>query len=101
MTETLAPIVAVSPIIGGQAIKGPAAKMMHELGMPVSALGVAQFYKGLVDGFVIDERDEASAAEIEALGMSVLITKTFMQTLEDREALAAATLDFAASLRKR
>lgn len=100
MKETTAPIVAVSPIIGGQAIKGPAAKMMQELGMPVSAFGVAGFYKGLVDGFVIDEEDEASAAEIEALGMSVLITKTFMQTLEDREALAAATLDFAASLGK-
>lgn len=100
LKETLAPIVAVSPIIGGRAIKGPAAKMMKELGMPVSALGVAGFYKGLVDGFVIDEEDEANAADIEALGMSVLITRTFMQTLEDREALAAATLDFAASLGK-
>lgn len=100
LKETSAPIVAISPIIGGKAIKGPAAKMMKELGMPVSAFGVAGFYKGLVDGFIIDEEDEASAADIEALGMSVLITKTFMQTLEDREALAAATLEFAASLGK-
>lgn len=100
LQETSAPIVAISPIIGGQAVKGPAAKMMQELGMPVSALGVARFYKGLVDGFVIDEQDAAHASEIEALGMSVLVTKTFMKTLHDREILAAATLDFAASLEK-
>lgn len=100
LRETLAPIVAVSPIIGDQAVKGPAAKMMQELGMPVSALGVATFYKGLIDGFVIDEEDEAYADEIEAQGMSVLVTKTFMKTLHDREALAAATLDFSASLQK-
>lgn len=100
LRETAAAIVAVSPIIGGQAVKGPAAKMMKELGMPVSALGVAGFYKGLIDGFVIDDADEASAAEIEALGMNVLVTKTYMKSLEDREGLAAATLDFAASLGK-
>lgn len=100
LKETPAPVIAVSPIIGGQAVKGPAAKMMKELGMPVSALGVAEFYKGLVDGFVIDDVDAASAADIEALGMKVLVTKTFMKTLEDRETLAAATLKFAASLGK-
>lgn len=100
LRETAAPIVAISPIIGGQAVKGPAAKMMKELGMPVSALGVAGFYQGLIDGFVIDKRDEADAAAIEALGMSVHVTQTFMKTLHDREALAAATLDFAAALPK-
>lgn len=98
MTAATAPIVAVSPIIGGQAVKGPAAKMMKELGMPVSALGVAKVYQGFIDGFVIDEADAASASEIEALGMKVLATKSFMKTLEDRERLARETLEFAADI---
>jgi LPPG:FO 2-phospho-L-lactate transferase len=100
MREQSAPTIAVSPIIGGQAVKGPAAKMMQELNMPVSALGVAQVYKGLVDGFIIDTADVEYAEEIEALGMNVLITKTMMTSLEDREKLAQDTLDFAKDLSK-
>lgn len=90
-----APIVAVSPIVGGQAIKGPAAKMMEELGKDVSVLGIAQHYRDLLDGLVIDQQDAHLAAEIEGLGMRVHIAQTLMTDLETRVALAQTTLDFA------
>ena len=77
-------MVAVSPIVGGAAIKGPAAKMMDELGMPTEAREVARFYEGLIDGFVIDRRDEDQAPAIEAIGMAVWVTDTIMNDLEDR-----------------
>jgi len=91
-----APIVAVSPIVGGQAIKGPAAKMMAELGLPSSATEVAKHYQGLIDGFVIDETDAAQAAAISALGMKVKVAQTVMRDLDDRKLLATACCDFAA-----
>jgi LPPG:FO 2-phospho-L-lactate transferase len=98
-----APRVAVTPIVGGQAIKGPAAKMLAELGHDVSALGVARYYDGLIDGFVLDQQDTALASAIEKLGMRVLVTDTMMRNDEDKRRLAAITLDFvdalAASLR--
>jgi LPPG:FO 2-phospho-L-lactate transferase len=88
MINNPAPIIAVSPIVSGIAIKGPAAKMMGELGMPVSALAVAQHYQGLVDHFVLDSGDATLAPAIEELGMGVATTATIMNTLEDRERLA-------------
>ena len=88
------PVIAVSPIIGGQAIKGPAAKMMAELGMPQTALGVAQHYAGRIDGFVIDEADAAMQTDIEQLGMKCLVTKTLMISLQDRMDLAQQCLTF-------
>ena len=72
------PVVGVSPIIGGQAVKGPAAKMMRELGMDASALGIARHYAALVDAWVIDEQDASHAAKIEALGKRVATTDTLM-----------------------
>lgn len=87
-----APVIAVSPIVSGLAIKGPAAKMMAELEMPVTAVAVAQHYRGLVNCFVLDEADATLAAEIEDLGMRVEVTPTIMKTLEDREALAEHVL---------
>lgn len=90
-----APVIAVSPIIGGEAIKGPAAKMMAELGMPQSALAVAEHYVGRIDGFVIDHADADLKGQIESLGMRCLVTKTFMQSLEDRVQLADDCLAFA------
>lgn len=93
------PRVAVSPIIGGQAVKGPAAKMMRELGHAVSSLGVARKYQGLADALVIDTVDAALQPEIEALGMRVLATNTWMRSAEDSIALGRQVLDFAASLR--
>jgi LPPG:FO 2-phospho-L-lactate transferase len=82
------PAVAVSPIVGGQAIKGPAAKMMAELGLDVSPLGVARRYVGLVRGFVMDEMDRDLAQAVQALGMEVSVRQTIMRSDEDRAALA-------------
>jgi LPPG:FO 2-phospho-L-lactate transferase len=95
LTGSGAPIVAVSPIVGGQALKGPAAKMMQELGNDVSALGIAKHYQGLVDGIVIDEQDAHLAHDIESLGIRTRVARTVMTDLETRVALAEATLDFA------
>lgn len=88
------PRVAVTPIVGGQAIKGPAAKMLAELGHDVSALGVARYYKGLIDGFVLDATDKGLAPSIEALGLKVHVTDTMMRNDADKRRLAAATLEF-------
>jgi LPPG:FO 2-phospho-L-lactate transferase len=93
-----APIVAVSPIVGGRAIKGPADKMLASLGHEVSSVGVAALYQGLVDGIVIDEADSSLAPRIEALGMQVLITKSIMGDANDRRRLAEETLAFGMSL---
>jgi len=92
-----APVVAVSPIIGGRAVKGPTAKIMAELGLPVSAMAVAQRYAGLIDGYVVDHADAASAA---ALGVAVTAAQTLMLTLDDREALARHVLAAADALAK-
>jgi LPPG:FO 2-phospho-L-lactate transferase len=91
------PIVAVSPIVGGQAIKGPAAKIMTELGLPSSAMEVAKHYRGLIDGFVIDETDAAQADDISTLGMKVKVAQTVMRDLDDRKRLATECCDFAAT----
>ena len=103
LRRAAAPVVAVSPIVGGAAIKGPAAKMMAELGMPVTAVGVARHYRerDLLDGFVIDDADAAQAAEIEDLGLPTLVTGTVMETLADRERLARETIDFARGIDSR
>ena len=78
----------VSPIVGGQALRGPAAKMLAELGHDVSALGVARSYSGLCDVFVVDEADRDLAPEIEALGMNVCVTDTVMTDDSDKVRLA-------------
>jgi LPPG:FO 2-phospho-L-lactate transferase len=87
------PIVAVSPLIQGQALKGPAAKMMAELNMPQTALAVAQHYQGLVTHFVLDEADSALAAAVSALGMQAICLPSIMRSLADKEALAAGILN--------
>ncbi len=88
-----APVYAVSPIIGDRALKGPAAKMMAELGLPVSAASVAAHYRGLVDTFVMDESDATLAATINEPGMQIMMAPTVMKSLEDRERLAQQLLD--------
>lgn len=93
-----APIVAVSPIIGGQAVKGPTAKLMRELGITPSATAVARHYAGLVSGLVIDEADAAEAPGITALGMAVRTAPALMTDDEDRRRLAQETLALARSL---
>ncbi len=84
------PCVAVSPLIGGQAVKGPAAAMLQRLEGGTTASHVAQCYAGLIDALVIDESD---AAEAEALGVRPIVTKTLMRDPASRRALAEAALD--------
>jgi LPPG:FO 2-phospho-L-lactate transferase len=84
-----APVVAVSPIIGGKAVKGPTAKMMAELGLPVDAAAVAGHYRDFLDAYIADEEDAAAVA---CLDIPVVLTRTLMQSLADREALARTIL---------
>jgi len=86
--------VAVSPIVGGQAVKGPAAKMLAELGLEVSAAAVAERYAGLIKGFVLDEVDSSLAPRMTHLNLPVLVTDTMMRTDDDRARLARDVLDF-------
>ena len=95
-----APVVAVTPIVGGKALTGNAGKMMRELGREASARGVAGEYLRLVDGFVIDRTDADLSQSIGSLGMRVLAAPTLMRSSEDRVALARAVLEFAASIRE-
>jgi LPPG:FO 2-phospho-L-lactate transferase len=94
MLASRAPILAVSPIVGGQAIKGPTAKMMGELGLEVSAAAVAHHYRGLIDSFVLDQRDEGEADAIRAMGIRTLVADTVMRDLPAKTALARAVLGF-------
>jgi LPPG:FO 2-phospho-L-lactate transferase len=96
-----APVVAISPIIGGRALQGSAAKMMQELGREVSARAVAMEYYKLIDGIVIDSADEGLAEGIQASGFEVLVAPTFMRNAEDRLKLARAVLEFARAVRLR
>jgi LPPG:FO 2-phospho-L-lactate transferase len=85
--------VAISPIIAGRALKGPADRMLASLGHEASALGVASLYAGLVDTFVLDETDTALGAEVERLGMRALPLPTVMRSTAERASLARAILD--------
>lgn len=93
------PVIAVSPIVAGRAVKGPAAKMMTELGLPVDAGSVARHYStrypGLVDTFVIDTADATLADGIAELGMTVAVTDTMMNSLDDKRRLARFVTDLA------
>ncbi len=91
-----APVIAVSPIIGGRAIKGPTAKMMQELGLEVSAASVAWRYGDILDGYIVDHAD----ADTVLHGPRVFAAPTLMTTLADREALACTVLAAAAELRR-
>ena len=90
-----APVVAVSGILGGKAIKGPADRMLRSLGHEVSALGIARQYTGIADVFVLDRVDEGLAPAVEALGLRVVLTDTLMTDDAARERLAGAVLDAA------
>ena len=92
------PVVAVSPIIGGRSVKGPAGKMMEELGIPVSSTTVARCYQEVIDALVVDRRDRSEAAAIERLGQRVLVTDTLMSDDRDRKRLASEVLEFVENL---
>ena len=90
---TALPVIAISPIVGGIAIKGPAAKMMQELHVPATALGVAEHYGNLLSGFIIDKTDETDMANIhKQTQIETIATQTIMVTLADRVSLAEDTL---------
>jgi LPPG:FO 2-phospho-L-lactate transferase len=100
IATSAAPVVAVSPIVGGAAIKGPAAKIMQELGLTASARAVARHYRGLVAGLVVDNADAKLQPQIASEGMAVLVTNTVMRNADDRVQLAQECLAFADELRK-
>lgn len=88
------PVYAVSPIIGGETVKGPAAKMYRELGIEPSAFAVANHYRGLLTGFVLDEIDMQLNESVRGLNMQTLVTSTLMQSHADRRQLANEVLRF-------
>ncbi len=89
------PVIAVSPIIGGKAVKGPTAKIMSELGIAITSGAIADHYGGLIDGLVIDDTD---AADADRIGVQVAVTRTLMANFDDRCNLARAVLAFAKRL---
>ncbi len=93
-----APVVAVSPVVGGQALKGPTAKIMEELGMTVDVVAIADHYRDVIDGLVIDYQDRGQLEQIQSMGIQVAVTNTVMVSLEDRIQLARDVLGFAAGI---
>ena len=93
-----AKVIAVSPIVGGDAVKGPTAKNLRDLGYPVSALAVAKYYSSFINGFILDKRDEHDASLIESLGIKVCLEDTIMTDLKSKIRFAKRVLDFSKSL---
>jgi LPPG:FO 2-phospho-L-lactate transferase len=92
LRQTKAPVVAISPIVGGQALKGPADKMLASLGYEVSAAGVAKLYADFLDVLVLDEQDASLVGEVESAGVRAVVTDTIMRDAGVRRALAETTL---------
>ena len=95
LEKTRATVIAVTPIIGGRALKGPAADMLRDLGHERSAAAVAAMYSDFLDVFVVDEVDASMAAQISSLSLSGVVTNTVMNTLEDKRRLARTVLQLA------
>jgi LPPG:FO 2-phospho-L-lactate transferase len=89
-------VVAVSPIVGRDSVKGPLGKILRELGEAPASATVVRHYRGLLDGLVLDRRDEGDAS---AIPVATHVTETLMRSLDDREALAREALGFADNLR--
>jgi LPPG:FO 2-phospho-L-lactate transferase len=88
LRETPAPIIAISPLVAGKPIKGPADRLLGGLGVEVSAVGVAGLYKDFLDAFVIDEQDANQREQLEQQGFAVLVTDTIMSDMDKSVALA-------------
>jgi LPPG:FO 2-phospho-L-lactate transferase len=99
LREAEAPAVAISPIVGGAPVKGPADRLLRGLGVEVSARGVAGLYRGLVGGFVLDERDAAQVPDVQALGLRTRVVDTLMRDECIATALARSALELAEELR--
>ena len=92
LANASAPVIAVSPIVAGDAIKGPTAKMFREMGTEPSVQAVAARYQDIVDLMIIDEQDLAAVKDVQALGLGVVTAQTVMRTLADKTALAETAL---------
>lgn len=92
LKETAAKVTAISPIVGGTVIKGPADKMLKSLGLEVSAYSVAYLYRDFIDTFILDWVDRAEKRKVEELGLNAVITNTIMHSLQDKVALARAAV---------
>lgn len=95
LERTPAPVIAVSPLVGGRAVKGPTAKLMQELDIPVDNESIARHYAGLIDGMLIDSGDRCDVPDI-----MIADCATLMTTLDDKKRVAQAALDLATDLRK-
>jgi LPPG:FO 2-phospho-L-lactate transferase len=94
-----APVIVISPIVGDKAIKGPTAKIMSDLAIPVDVLSIAKHYKDIADGIIIDSQDHDLTDEVSGLIPDVMTTNIIMHTLQDRIDLANTTLEFARSIK--
>ena len=92
LRETRARVVAISPIVGGAPIKGPADKLMEGKGVEVSAKGVAEFYREFLDVLVIDQKDKSLAPKIEELGVKAVVEQTLMTSMERKKQLVRTVL---------
>ncbi|MGE5206872.1 MAG: 2-phospho-L-lactate transferase [Chlamydiota bacterium] len=93
LQETPAPRAAISPIVGGEAVSGPAGALMASQGLPISIAGVAQAYNDFLDLLIVDERDAEAAKALRHSGLQVHCAKTIMKTADDKAALAATVLE--------
>ncbi len=100
LRKSQVPVVAITPIVSGEAIKGPTAKIMRELDIPVTALAVAERYSSLIDGFIVDQQDSSLTEGISKLGIETIVAQTVMVTLGDRVELAEKTIEFVRHLRR-
>ncbi len=94
LKRSKARVIAVSPIVGGDAVKGPTANNLRDLGFTVSASSIAKYYSDFVDGFILDKRDEKEITEIESLGIRVGLAETVMTDLQSKIKLAEDVLRF-------
>lgn len=99
LVEAVAPCVAVSPIVGGRPVKGPADKFMRALGVEASPGGVAQLYRDFLDVLVVDEQDRAQVTAVEAMGVRAVVEQTLMTSLARKTALARAVLHAAKTVK--
>jgi LPPG:FO 2-phospho-L-lactate transferase len=100
LRHTAAPVAAVSPIVGGAAVSGPAGKLMQSQGLPVSIGGVARAYADFLDALIVDEKDACETSGVESLDIAVSATRTIMQSSSDKVALAHAALTAARRVEK-
>jgi len=99
LVEAAAPCVAISPIVGGRPVKGPADKFMAAVGVEVSPRGVAQLYKDFVDALVVDEQDRSQMDAVEALGIRAVVEQTLMTSQARKTALARAAINAAKTVK--